>query len=53
MKLRDFLKVLNLQVKYIVTDKFSHEKVEVKENKDHIIYMVFQEEDGTLNIVIY
>ena len=59
MTLRDFLAVLNIQVKYRVIDRFNKKRVELKpyredkETYNRKIYMVYQENDGTLEIHLY
>ena len=59
MTLKEFLSVLNIQVKYRVIDRFNKKIVELKpyredkETYDRKIYMVFQEYDGTLEIHLY
>ena len=59
MTLKEFLSVLNIQVKYRVIDRFNKKRVELKpyrEDKEiynRKIYMVFQEHDGTLEIHLY
>ena len=59
MTLRDFLSVLNMQVKYCVIDKFNKNEIKLKpyredkETYDRKIYMVFQGCDGTLEIHLY
>lgn len=60
MKVKDFLSVLNMQVKYKVTDRRTKEELKLTldngrvnhETIDKIIYMVFQE-NNTLNITVY
>lgn len=53
--LKDFLNIINMQVRYRVTDRFTKQSVKVssKEVLNRKIYMVFQYEDGTLNICLY
>lgn len=59
MTLKDFLSVLNIQVKYRVIDRFNKNRVELKpyredkETYNRKIYMVYQENDGTLEIHLY
>ena len=59
MTLKEFLSVLNIQVKYRVIDRFNKKRVELKpyrEDKEiynRKIYMVFQGYDGTLEIYLY
>lgn len=59
MTLKEFLSVLNIQVKYRVIDRFNKKRVELKpyredkETYDRKIYMVFQAYDGTLEIHLY
>ena len=61
MTLRDFFSVLNFKVKYKVIDRFTNEVIEFpKNNRRHLdlnwdrkIYMVFQSDDGTLEIYLY
>ena len=59
MTLKEFLSVLNIQVKYRVFDRFNKKRVELKpyredkETYDRKIYMVFQGYDGTLEIHLY
>ena len=57
MTLKDFLKVINARVRYRVTDRMTRECVKLP-TKDKVvlkrkIYMVFQDDDGTLNICLY
>ena len=60
MKVKEFLSVLNMQVKYKVTDRRTKEELELTldngrinhETIDKIIYIVFQENDA-LNITVY
>lgn len=57
MTLKEFLDIINMQVRYRVTDRMTGESIKVsrkdKELMKRIIYMVFQDEDGTLNICLY
>lgn len=59
MTLKEFLSVLNIRVKYRVFDKFSRNEIELKsykEDKDTYnrkIYMVYQENNGTLDIHLF
>lgn len=59
MTLKEFLSVLNIRVKYRVFDKFSRNEIELKpyrEDKDtysRTIYMVYQENNGTLDIHLF
>lgn len=58
MTLRDFFSVLNFRVKYKVIDRFTHESIEFdskidKKIFDRKIYMVFQSDDGTLEIYLF
>ena len=59
MTLKEFLSVLNVQVKYRIIDRFNKKRVELKpyredkETYNRKIYMVFQEYDGTLEIHLY
>jgi hypothetical protein len=59
MTLKEFLSVLNIQVKYRVIDRFNKKRVELKpyredkETYNRKIYMVYQENDGTLEIHLY
>ena len=59
MTLKDFLSVLNNQVKYHVIDRFNKKKIDLKsyredkETYNRKIYMVYQEHDGTLEIHLY
>ena len=59
MTLKEFLSVLNIQVKYRVIDRFNKKRVELKpyredkETYDRKIYMVVQGDDGTLEIHLY
>ena len=61
MTLKEFLSVLNIQVRYRVIDRFNKKRVELKpyrededkETYDRKIYMVFQGYDGTLEIHLY
>lgn len=60
MIVKDFLNVLNMQVKYKVTDRRTKEELKLTldngrvnhETIDRNVYMVFQEDD-TLNITVY
>ena len=60
MTVKDFLNVLNMRVKYKVTDRRTKEELKLSldngrinhEALDRNIYMVFQEND-TLNITVY
>ena len=60
MIVKDFLNVLNMQVKYKITDRRSKDELKLTldngrmnhETLDRNIYMVFQEND-TLNITVY
>lgn len=60
MIVKDFLSVLNMQVKYKVIDRRTKEELKLTlgngrvnhETIDRTIYMVFQEDD-TLNITVY
>ena len=58
MTLKEFLSVLNIQVKYRVIDRFNKKRVELKpyredkETYNRKIYMVFQSDDGTLEIYL-
>ena len=55
MTLKEFLSVLNIQVKYRVIDRFNKKRVELKPYREdnRKIYMVFQGYDGTLEIHLY
>lgn len=60
MELMKFLELLNMRVKYRVTDRNTMETVTLRKNGRPIkevmnrkIYMVFQDDDGTLNITLY
>ena len=59
MTLKEFLSVLNIQVKYRVIDRFNKKRVELipyredKKTYNRKIYMVYQENDGTLEIHLY
>lgn len=59
MTLKEFLSVLNIQVKYRAIDRFNKKRVELKpyredkETYNRKIYMVYQENDGTLEIHLY
>ena len=59
MTLKEFLSVLNVQVKYRVIDRFNKKRVELKsyredkETYNRKIYMVFQSDDGTLEIYLF
>lgn len=57
MTLKEFLSIINMQVRYRVTDRITRESVEVSaEDEDTLkrkIYIIFQDEDGTLNICLY
>lgn len=60
MKLYEFLSIINMRVKYRVTDRNTRETVTLRKNGrsiievlDRKIYMVFQDDDGTLNITLY
>ena len=56
MTLKEFLSVLNIQVKYRVIDRFSKKRDELKSYREdkntysRKIYMVYQENNGTLDI---
>ena len=60
MKVKEFLSVLNIQVKYKITDRRTKEELKISfgngrinhETIDKTIYMVFQEND-ILNIAVY
>ena len=60
MIVKDFLNVLNMQVKFKITDRRTKEELKLTldngrvnhETIDRTIYMVFQE-DNTLNIAVY
>ena len=59
MTLKEFLSVLNIQVNYRVIDRFNKKRVELKpyqedkETYNRKIYMVFQLDDGTLEIYLF
>lgn len=57
MTLKEFLGIINMQVRYKVTDRRTREsaKASLEDNEilERKIYMVFQDEDGTLNICLY
>ena len=59
MTLKEFLSVLNIQVKYRVIDRFNKKRVELKpyreekETYNRKMYMVCQGYDGTLEIHLY
>lgn len=63
MKLKDFLSVLNMQIEYVVTDKYTKEEIDIKSMNraerrnvlERTIYMVFPHsyKDNILNIYIY
>lgn len=57
MTLKEFLGIINMQVRYRVTDRMTRESVKIsakdKETLKRKIYMVFQDKDGTLNICLY
>ena len=59
MTLKEFLSVLNIQVRYRVIDRFNKKRVELKpyredkETYNRKIYMVFKGCDGTLEIHLY
>ena len=59
MTLKEFLSVLNIQVKYRVIEKLKKKRIALrpyrgsKETYDRKIYMVFQGYDGTLEIHLY
>ncbi len=60
MKLYEFLNIINMRVKYRVTDRNTMETVTLRKNgrpikevMDRKIYMIFQDDDGTLNITLY
>ena len=57
MTVRDFLRIANNHVKWRLTDRFTREDIDIKENQSEVldrkIYMFFQDEDGTLNISLF
>ena len=59
MTLKEFLSVLNIQVKYRVIDRFNKKRVETKpyreakETYHRKIYTVLQGYEGTLEIHLY
>lgn len=57
MTLKEFLGIINMSVRYRVTDKMTRETIKVsakdKETLKRKIYMVFRDEDGTLNICLH
>ena len=60
MKLYEFLNIINMRVKYRITDRNTMETVTLRKNgrpikevMDRKIYMIFQDDDGTLNITLY
>lgn len=57
MTVGDFLRRTNNHVKWRLTDRFTRENIDIKENQskvlDRKIYMFFQDEDGTLNISLF
>ena len=60
MKLCEILNVLNMKVKYRVTDRYTNKAVTLRKNgrpikevMDRKIYLIFQDDDGTLNITLY
>lgn len=57
MTVRDFLRRTNNYVKWRLTDRFTRENIDIRENQDEVldrkIYMFFQDEDGTLNISLF
>ena len=61
MTLRDFLAVLNLKVRYNVIDRLTREVFDFPhcdlkkycQLLDREIYMVFQSDDGTLEIYLF
>lgn len=56
VRLCDLLNILNCQIKYRVTDKYTREPIKLLfKDKDILkrnVYMIFQDYDGTLNIVL-
>jgi len=56
MTLKDILNVLNMQVKYRVTDRFTREEIKVnardKDTLNRKVCMIFQDENG-LNITLF
>lgn len=57
MTVRDFLRRTNNHVKWRLTDRFTRENIDIKENQSEVldrkIYMFFQDEDGILNISLF
>lgn len=57
MTVRDFLRRTNNHVKWRLTDRFTRENIDIRENQskvlDRKIYMFFQDDDGTLNISLF
>lgn len=57
MTVRDFLRRTNNHVKWRLTDRFTRENIDIKENQSEVldrkIYMFFQDESGTLNISLF
>lgn len=57
MTLKSFLSVLNCMVRYRVIDRFTKNDVMIcpkdKETLNRKIYMVFQSDDGILEIYLY
>lgn len=59
MTLQDLLQILNTSVKYKVFDRLNQVEIELKpyrKDRDTYkrpVYMVFQQDDGTLDIHLY
>lgn len=56
MRLYEFFNVINIRVKYRITDRVTNESIKSICNVDTLsrkIYMIFQDDDGTLNINLF
>lgn len=57
MTLKDLLSRTNNFVKWRLTDRFTRQNIDIRENQKETlnrnIYMIFQDDDGTLNISLF
>lgn len=57
MRLYEFFNVINIRVKYRITDRVTKESIKTsiydKNTLNRKIYMIFQDDDGTLNISLF
>ena len=59
MTLQDLLSIFNTSVKYKVFNRLNQSEIELKpyrkdrETYKRLVYMVFQQEEGTLQIYLY